>query len=654
MLLNRKEYCSFAVINMVSENSYKYLSTIDSPDDLKQLKSFELKSLCKELREFIIEIISTNPGHLASSLGAVEIAVAVHYIFNTPSDNVVWDVGHQAYPHKILTERKDRFHLNRKHNGISGFPKISESKYDAFGTGHSSTSISAITGMAIAAAIKGETEKQHIAVIGDGSIVSGMAFEAMNHAGELNANLLVILNDNGIAIDKNVGALRKYLAGIAASKPYNKVKNLTWRMMGGSNKKYGKNARAVVRQLRSGIKSTLTGSSNLFESFGFRYFGPIDGHDVELMSRLLVDMKRIKGPKVLHVITTKGKGLEQAEKDPTTYHAPGTFDKDTGLIIKNKLPNNTPPRYQDVFGETIIELAEINEKIIGVTPAMPTGCSLNLMMKKMPNRAFDVGIAEQHAVTFSAGMATEGAVPFCNIYSTFMQRAYDQVIHDVALQNLQVIFCLDRGGIVGEDGPTHHGVFDFAYFRTIPNMIIAAPMNEIELRNMMFTAQEKNHGPFSIRYPRGRGVYADWKQPMKSIEIGKGEKISDGKDVAVISIGHPGNFVIEAKKSLEKENISIAHFNMRFLKPIDEKLLHEILNKFDKIITIEDGTIVGGLGSAVLEFITENNYQAKVKRLGIPDKFIEHGTPKELISSCGFDAIGITETVKELLAKVVF
>lgn len=623
------------------------LSKINSPADLKKLREEQLPQLCEELREFIIDVISANPGHLGASLGTVELAVAIHYVFDTPDDKLIWDVGHQAYAHKILTGRKDRFYTNRKRNGISGFPKMNESEYDAFGTGHSSTSISAALGMAIASALSNKKKRQHIAVIGDGSITGGMAMEALNNAGVSKANLLVILNDNQIAIDKNVGALKEYLVDITTSPSYNRARDFVWKMMGGDTK-YGTNSRAIVKQLGNAVKSTISKKSNLFEAFRFRYFGPTDGHDVIKLVRLLKDLKRIESPKLLHVITKKGKGLTMAENKPTTYHSPGLFDKKTGEIQTEKSKTKLPPKYQDVFGETIVELAEKNDKILGITPAMPTGSSLNIMMNKMPERAFDVGIAEQHAVTFSAGLATQGFIPFCNIYSTFMQRAYDQLIHDVALQNLHVVFCLDRGGLVGEDGPTHHGVFDLAYLRAIPNMIIAAPMNEEELRNMMYTAQRENTGTFSIRYPRGRGVMPEWKTAFKKMEIGKAEKIREGKDVAIISIGHPGNFVKDACKVLSGMGVEAAHYNMRFLKPIDEGLLHEIFKSHNKVITVEDGTIIGGLGSAVIEFMNDHNYKASVKRLGIPDEFIPQGKPDELMKICGYDMNGIIEAVNSL------
>ena len=626
----------------------KLLSSVNYPSDLKQLNVEQLPKLSEELRQFIIDVISHNPGHLSASLGTVEMTVAIHYVFNTPDDKLIWDVGHQAYPHKILTGRKEIFQTLRTYKGISGFPKMSESEYDAFGVGHSSTSISAALGMAVASSLKNEKNRQHIAVIGDGSMTAGMAFEALNHAGVAKSNILVILNDNGIAIDKNVGALSEYLTRITTSYSYNRLKDKIWKLLGGGSP-YGKNSRAFVRQLGRAVKTTLVTQSNFFESLNFRYFGPIDGHDVEHLVKVLSHLKNIPGPKLLHVITKKGKGLEKAEQDPTKYHAPGNFNSKTGEIIESTCKDKLAPKYQTVFGRTIIELAEKNDKIIGITPAMPTGCSLNLMMEKMPNRAFDVGIAEQHAVTFSAGLAVQGMTPFCNIYSSFMQRAFDQVIHDVALQKLHVVFCLDRGGLVGEDGATHHGAYDLAYFRSIPNIIIASPLNEIELRNMMYTAQLEGMGTFVIRYPRGRGVNPDWKVPFQQLKIGKGQTLKDGKDIAIITIGHVGNTAIEVCNQLAADGIEAAHYDMRFLKPIDKDLLHTVFAKHKRVITIEDGTILGGLGSAVMEFAADNNYHAKIKRLGIPDRFIEQGTLDELKAECGFDKTGIIKAIKDIL-----
>lgn len=633
---------------MMAGNTDEILKQINDPKDLRKLTIEELPQLCAEIREFIIDVTSTNPGHLGASLGTVDLAVALHYAYNTPYDRLIWDVGHQAYAHKILTGRKNQFHLNRKHHGISGFPRMSESEYDAFGVGHSSTSISAALGMAIASELNDSNHRQHIAVIGDGSMTGGMAMEALNNAGVSRTNLLVILNDNGIAIDKNVGALKEYLVDIATSRAYNRFRNFIWKLLGKVTINYGPNHQRIAQQIEGAIKGSILKKSNLFESFGFRYFGPVDGHDVKRLVGLFEDLKNIPGPKLLHIITKKGKGLKSAEKDQTLYHAPGVFDKKTGAIIHTKCAEKLAPKYQTVFGRTIIELAEKNKRIVGVTPAMPTGCSLNLMMQKMPERVFDVGIAEQHAVTFSAGLATQGMIPFCNIYSTFMQRAYDQIIHDVALQKLPVILCLDRGGLVGEDGATHHGAFDLAYLRSVPGMIVSAPMNEEELRNLMFTAQLKNQGAFSIRYPRGRGVMPEWKTEFKEIEIGKGRMIAEGNDLAILSIGHVGNAVVDACKRLQEENIRVGHYDMRFLKPIDENLLHQILKKYKKIITIEDGTIIGGLGSAVLEFMADHDYHPSLKRLGIPDQFIEQGSIEELSKECGFDVDGIYQAVKQL------
>ncbi|NTW24568.1 MAG: 1-deoxy-D-xylulose-5-phosphate synthase [Lentimicrobium sp.] len=631
----------------MSPQQGKLLQQINSPIDLRQLDETALPQLCNEIRQFIIEVISANPGHLGASLGTVELAVAIHYAFNTPVDKLVWDVGHQAYAHKIITGRRDVFQTNRSYHGISGFPKISESEYDAFGVGHASTSISAALGMAIAAKLQNDKTEQHIAVIGDGSMTGGMAMEALNNVGVSNTNLLVILNDNGIAIDKNVGAMRQYLLDIVTSRAYNKLKDKVWKLMGG-NTRYGKNSRAVVKQVGNALKSTILKKSNLFEAFNLRYFGPVDGHDVIRLTKLMSDLRKIPGPKLLHVITVKGKGFEKAEQDQILYHSPGMFDKTTGEIIE-KPCKSLPPKYQHVFGKTIIELAELNEKIVGVTPAMPSGCSLNMMMSVMPHRAFDVGIAEQHAVTFSAGMAARGLLPFCNIYSSFMQRAYDQVIHDVALQGLQVVFCLDRGGLVGEDGPTHHGAYDLAYFRAIPGLTISAPMNEVELRNLMYTAQLPGKGPFVIRYPRGRGISTNWKKPFEEIRVGSGRKLRDGDKIAILSIGHPGNFAAEACDQLQKEGITVGHYDMRFLKPLDETLLHEVFKKYSLLLTIEDGTISGGFGSAVVEFMSDHNYQVTIKRLGIPDRYITHGSPSELYAECGFDTPGIVTAIRELL-----
>jgi len=623
----------------------KLLSKINSPQDLKKLDQQQLMRLSAELRQFIIDNVSVHGGHFAASLGVVELTVALHYVFNTPNDALVWDVGHQAYGHKILTGRRDVFHTNRLYEGISGFPKRDESIYDAFGVGHSSTSISAALGMAVASQLKGEYDRQHIAVIGDGALTAGMAFEAMNHAGVSNTNLLIVLNDNCMSIDPNVGALKEYLTDITTSKAYNKLRDDIWKMLGKM-----KNAQAVASKLESAFKASVLKHSNLFESLKLRYFGPVDGHDLNHLVSVLKDLKNIPGPKLLHILTTKGKGYPLAEQDQTLWHSPGKFDKLTGKIQKKIYATPQPPKYQDVFGNTLVELAEKNDKIVGITPAMPSGSSLNIMMEKMPDRAFDVGIAEQHAVTFAAGLAAQGLVPFCNIYSSFMQRSYDQAIHDVCIQKLHVVFCLDRAGLAGADGATHHGAYDLAFMRCIPNVVVSAPMDEQELRNLMYTAQlPENNFPFSIRYPRGQGVLPDWKTPFEKIEIGKGRIVKEGEDVAILTIGHIGNLAVDACSYLTTEEIFPAHYDMRFAKPLDEELLHEVFGKFKKIITVEDGCLMGGFGSAVLEFMADHNYTAKVVRLGIPDKFIEHGEQAQLYKECGYDAEAIAEAVRSLM-----
>jgi len=626
------------------------LEKIQYPADLRKFSEDQLPEICKELRQYIIDVVSVKGGHFGASLGVVELTVALHYVFNTPYDQLVWDVGHQAYGHKILTGRREVFPTNRLYKGISGFPKRKESEYDTFGVGHSSTSISAAVGMAVASRYKKEQDRKIIAVIGDGAMTAGMAFEGLNHAGFDRSNMLVVLNDNCMSIDPNVGALNEYLTDITTSHTYNKVKDDIWRLLGKISK-FGPNAQEIASKVENTIKTALLHQSNLFESLKFRYFGPVDGHDVIRLKKVIEDLKDIPGPKILHVLTVKGKGYKFSEEgDQTTWHAPGLFDKHTGKIFKVVPTEPQPPKYQDVFGHTMVELAEQNPKIMGITPAMPSGCSLNIMMKAMPDRAFDVGIAEQHAVTFSAGLATQGLIPFCNIYSSFMQRAYDQVIHDVAMQNLHVVFCLDRGGVAGADGPTHHGAYDLAFFRCIPNMIVSAPMNEEELRNLMYTAQlPETNAPFSIRYPRGNGVMPNWKTTFKKIEIGKGRKLTDGHELAVLSIGHIGNFATKAINELAKEGLSIAHYDMRFVKPIDEALLHEVFSKFNKVITVEDGCIMGGMGSAVLEFMADHNYSAQVKRLGIPDRIVEHGEQKELYAECGYDDKAILAAVREMI-----
>jgi 1-deoxy-D-xylulose-5-phosphate synthase len=629
-----------------------YLSQINFPSDLKEkFKIDDLPHVSDDVRQYIVDVISEiGNSHFGASLGVVELTVALHYIFDTPNDQIVWDVGHQAYGHKILTGRKEQFPTNRIKDGLSGFPKRSESEYDTFGVGHSSTSISAALGMAVANNYKGNRDKQHIAVIGDGAMTAGLAFEGMNHAGfEKDANLLVVLNDNCMSIDPNVGALREYLTDITTSHTYNKVKDEVWNLLGKVSK-FGPDAQSVASKISTALKGSLMKQSNLFESLNFRYFGPVDGHDVIGLAKVMADLKDIPGPKILHCITRKGAGFKYSEEgNPTKWHAPGVFNKETGEIVKVVPKSPQPPKYQDVFGHTIVELAEKNDKIMGVTPAMPTGSSLTYMMEAMPDRTFDVGIAEQHAVTFSAGLATQGMTPFCNIYSSFMQRAFDQVLHDVALQNLNVVFCLDRGGLVGADGATHHGAYDLSYMRCIPNMIVSAPMNESELRNLMYTSQSEDLGPFSIRYPRGQGVMTEWKTAMKKVKIGAGRKLNSGNDIAILTVGHPGNFAQDAIAEMKKSGASIAHYDMRFVKPIDETMLHEVFTKFDKIITVEDGCLMGGFGSAVIEFMADQRYSAEVVRLGIPDAYIQHGTQKELWDECGFDTNAIVKTVKEML-----
>ena len=629
------------------------LKQINSPEDLKKLGKEELYKVCDELRQYIIDVVSIHGGHFGASLGVVELSVALHYVYNTPYDQLVWDVGHQAYGHKILTGRRDNFPTNRKYGGLSGFPKRTESEYDAFGVGHSSTSISAALGMAIAAKHKGELDKKSVAVIGDGSMTAGMAFEAMNHAGVAEADLLVILNDNNMSIDPNVGSLREYLTDITTSHTYNKIKDDIWNTLG-KLPVGGNFSREIASKLEHSIKGFINKRSNLFESMKMRYFGPIDGHNITKLVDTLRDLKDIPGPKLLHIITTKGKGYALAEKDQTKWHAPGLFDKVTGEIYKKTFDTPQPPKYQDVFGKTIIELAKKNDKIFGITPAMPSGSSLKFMMDEMPDRAIDVGICEQHAVTLSAGMATQGLKVFCNIYSSFMQRAYDQVVHDVAIQKLPVIFCLDRAGLVGDDGPTHHGVYDIAYMRCIPNMIVSSPMNEAELRDLMYTAQlESNKLPFVIRYPRGEGVMPEWKTEMKEIEIGKGRKLKDGKEIAILSFGHPGNFAAAAIRNLRTEGITPAHYDLRFVKPLDEEMLHEVFTNYNKIITVEDGTVVGGVGAAILEFMAKHNYNATIKILGIPDRIVEHGSQKELHRECNYDTEAIMEAARSLMGEAV-
>ena len=653
---NSQQYIIFAncfeTHNDRMKDNFLLLNKINSPADLHRLPKEKLEEVCRELREFIIEAVSSNPAHFGASLGVVELTVALHYVFNAPDDKIIWDVGHQAYGHKILTGRRDNFHTNRKKDGISGFPNIFESEYDAFGVGHSSTSISAALGMAIASKEKGEKDRHFIAVIGDGALTAGLAFEGLNNLAANDNNVLVILNDNHMAIDPNVGGMSEYLVDIATSHTYNKVRRELINALG-KLKIVGPRSKEMVAKINNSIKTLLTKQTNIFEGLNIRYFGTVDGHDVERLIDVLTDLKDIPGPKVLHILTKKGKGFKLAEENQTEWHAPGgKFDKDTGELFVNTSNKTEFTRFQDVFGHTIVELAKANDKIVGITPAMPTGCSLNIMMREMPDRAFDVGIAEQHAVTFSAGLAMGGMVPFCNIYSTFMQRAYDQVIHDVAIQNLNVVFCLDRGGLVGADGVTHHGIYDLAYMRIIPNMIVSAPMNEVELRNMMYTAQLPDKGPFSIRYPRGTGNIVDWKQPFEEITIGKGRKLRDGNRLAILSIGATGICIEKICNHFSEEGIEIAHYDMRFVKPLDEELLHEVFGKHSRIITVEEGSIQGGMGSAVLEFMSDNNYSATVRRLGIPDCFVGHGKQSELYTECGLDEDSIRKTIRKNLTLI--
>ncbi|MDD3507355.1 MAG: 1-deoxy-D-xylulose-5-phosphate synthase [Parabacteroides sp.] len=632
---------------MASSNEEYILNKIDSPADLRLLPSGKLEQVCAELRQYIIDVLSENPGHLGASLGTVELTVALHYVFNTPVDRLLWDVGHQAYGHKILTGRRDAFHSLRKYKGISGFPNPNESEYDAFIAGHASNSISAALGMSVASLIKGEDQRHVVAVIGDGAMTGGLAFEALNNASTDPNNLLIVLNDNNMAIDHSVGGLSEYLVNITTSQTYNKMRYDVYRGLRKLNL-ISEDSRGSILRFNNSLKALITQQHNLFEGFSIRYFGPVDGHDVNYMVKVLNDIKDMKGPKLLHIRTMKGKGFKPAEESATEWHAPGKFNKETGkrIIAPSTIE---PPLFQDVFGHTLVELASKDERIVGVTPAMPTGCSMTYMMKEFPSRAFDVGIAEAHSVTFSAGMAKEGLIPFCNVYSSFMQRAYDQLIHDLALQKLHVVLCLDRGGLVGEDGATHHGVFDLAYMRPIPNLVIASPMNEHYLRNLMFTGY-KYDGPFVIRYPRGKGVLVDWKNEMTLMPVGKGRKLTDGTDVAILSIGASGNDVSKAIELVSAEGLSVAHYDMIYLKPIDEDLLHEVGKNFSKIITVENGVIQGGLGSAVLEFMSDNGYYPRIKRIGIPDKFIEHGSVPELNKLCGIDVESIAACIRNLVS----
>ena len=630
----------YHIIGMEQDTSYMLLKSLDTPEDLRRLEADKLPEVCKELRQKIIDELSRNPGHFGSSLGVVELTVALHYVFNTPYDRIVWDVGHQAYGHKILTGRRDTFCTNRKLHGLCPFPSPHESEYDTFTCGHASNSISAALGMAVAAKKNGENNRHVVAVIGDGSMSGGLAFEGLNNASSTPNNLLIILNDNNMAIDRSVGGMKQYLLNLQMSEGYNKIRYKLSKMF----YKWGilnEERRKSLIRFNNSLKSMLVQQQNVFEGMNIRYFGPIDGHDVNNLARVLKEIKDMQGPKLLHIHTTKGKGFGPAEKAATIWHAPGIFDKETGerIVIDT---DGLPPLFQDVFGNTLLELAQQNDKIVGVPPAMPSGCSMNILMKAMPDRGFDVGIAEGHAVTFSGGMAKDGLIPFCNIYSSFMQRAYDNVIHDVAIQKLNVVLCLDRAGIVGEDGPTHHGAFDLAYMRPIPNLTVASPYDEHELRNLMYTAQLPDKGPFVIRYPRGRGVLVDWKSSFEEIQIGKGRKLKDGKDMAVITIGPIGNTARKAITRAEAESkMSIAHYDLRFLKPLDEEMLHEIGKNFCRIVTIEDGVLKGGMGSAILEFMADNRYTPTVRRIGLPDKFVEHGPVKDLHRLCGMDEEGI-------------
>lgn len=633
-----------------NEDKYPLLSHIDSPADLRKLNPEQLPQVCDDIRKFLIDSLSTNPGHFASGMGAVEITVALHYVFNTPYDRIVWDVGHQAYGHKLLTGRRDRFDTNRKFGGLSGFPNPAESEYDTFSAGHASNSISAALGMAIATSLKNESPRRNVvAVIGDASISGGLAFEGLNNAANVKNNLLIVLNDNDMSIDRNVGSLNGYLAHLTTSRRYNNFRYKFYRFM----KKLGlvnERQKGVIQRFNNSLKTLFSGQQNIFEGLNIRYFGPFDGHDVGRLVTVLKDIKDMEGPRILHICTKKGKGFEPAENDPAVWHAPGKFDPVTGERAK-PAPGPHPPKYQDVFGETLTELAEKNDRIIGITAAMPSGTSMSIMQKSMPDRVFDVGISEGHAVTFAGGLAKEGWLPFCAIYSSFLQRGYDHIIHDVAIQNLPVTFCIDRAGLVGEDGVTHHGCYDLAYMRTVPGMTIASPSNEMMLRNLMFTAQKRADGPFAIRYPRGSGKNTDWKQPMCELQIGKGSKLSDGTDVAVLTLGPIAYDAAKAVEMAREKGVSAAHYDMIFLKPIDEDLLREVAEKNCPIVTVEDASINGGLGSAVIEWLNDNGFARKVVRLGIPDKFIAQGTPAELRKLCGFDADSIAETIINLANK---
>ena len=630
---------------MTTNKQESLLEQIHFPSDLRNLSADRLEDVCAELRRYIIDVLSKTPGHLGANLGTVELAVALHYVFDTPHDRIVWDVGHQAYGHKILTGRRDAFRTLRQYKGISGFPNPKESEYDAFIAGHASNSISAALGMATAFEINNEPGRHVVAVIGDGAMTGGLAFEGLNNASANPNNLLIILNDNDMSIDNSVGGLSRYLVDITTSQTYNKIRYDVYRKLRKLNL-VSEDRRENILRFNNSLKALINRQHNLFEGFSIRYFGPVDGHDVNNLVQKLKDIKDMQGPKLLHLKTRKGKGFEPAEQSAIEWHAPGCFDKETGKrIIPARL--NQPQLYQDVFGHTLVELAEKDKRIVGITPAMPTGCSMGFMMKAFPDRAFDVGIAEGHAVTFSAGLAKEGMIPFCNIYSSFMQRGYDEVIHDVAILKLHVIFCLDRAGLVGEDGMTHHGAFELAYLRPIPNLVIASPLNEIDLRNLMYTAYQTSDRPFVIRYPRGKGELENWQNTMELLPVGKGRQLHEGSDIAVLSIGSIGNEVIKAVKTAEKEGISVAHYDMIFLKPLDETLLHNIGKRFAHIITVENGTVIGGLGTAVAEFMCEHGYTPRIKRIGIPDAFIEHGSIPELFQQCGMDAESILKAIRQ-------
>ncbi len=633
------------------KNNYPLLAKIDSPSDLRKLTESMLPSVCKELREFLIESLSKNPGHFASSMGAVDFTVALHYVFNTPYDRIVWDVGHQAYGHKILTGRRDAFEHNRKMNGLSGFPNPKESEYDSFIAGHASNSISAALGMSIAAELQGDDNRHVVAVIGDASISGGLAFEALNNASINKNNLLIILNDNDMAIDESVGAIGEYMSQLNTSRWYNDVKFKIYKFCVRHNL-INEKRRGLIMRFSNSLKAVLTNQQNIFEGLNIRYFGPFDGHDVKKLVGIFRELKDMKGPRIIHLRTRKGKGYEPAEKDPTTWHAPGKFNKETGEIISEKKAVPTL-KYQDVFGKTLVELAAEDEKIVGITAAMPTGCSMTFMQEAFPKRAFDVGIAEEHAVTFSAGLAKDGIKPYCCIYSSFLQRAYDEIIHDVALQNLPVVFCIDRAGIVGEDGATHHGAFDLAYLNCVPNMIVSSPIDEHSLRNLLYTTTRVEHGPFAIRYPRGAGKLVDWHNDMEVMPIGKGRKLNDGEGLAVLTLGPIGSDVKEVLAELKTEGYNVAHYDMVYLKPIDDELLKEVGEKFSHVVTVEDGTVKGGLGTVVNDWFNANGYSIPVKMMGLPDEFVTQGTVAQLYKCCGIDKESLKGTIKEIASKII-